>query len=209
MMGCVPPVAAALPAVGDAYGGGYFVGQLTISGAVYNIIVAAKPDGQNTVSMKYKTDTVNFTGASSTNDGILIRNNMIAAGISQFPAQQWCNALTLGGFTDWYLPTKDEMELAYRMLKPTTAVNVTTSGKNPSSIPPRDTFYTTTDPAQTGVALFKSGAVQAFAGDYYNCATAGTASAQYMLKRMTTGADYSEGYAFEHWVRAFRRELAA
>lgn len=208
ILGCLPPVAGG-PAVGDAYGGGYFLGQLTISGQLYNIIVSPKATGQASATQKYKIDTVAFTGATSTNDGILIRDNMITAGIANFPAQQFCSGLSIGGFTDWYLPTRDELELAYRFLKPTTAVNLTTVGKNPSSVPPKDTFYTTTDPAQTSVVLFRSGGAQAFTADYYNAATTGSAASQYWLKRFTAGDEYSEGYAFQHLVRAFRRELAA
>ena len=194
---------------GDVYGGGYFVGQLMINSKLYNIITAPRATGQMAATSKYKADTVAFTGAASANDGILIRDNMIAAGIANFPSQQFCVGLTIGGFTDWVLPPKDWMELAYRAFKPSTVLNVTTSGKNPSSVPPRTDFYTTTDPAQTGLALFKTGGAQAFTADYYNCATIGSANTQYMLKRMTTGADYSEGFAFEHWCRAFRCELAA
>lgn len=210
MLGCVPPATADLPAVGAAYGGGYFVGQLTINSKVYNIIVAPKATGQPSVVAKYKlSDGVPFAGDTSTNDGILTRNNMIAAGIENFPMQQWCNNLTIGGFTDWVLPPKDWMELAYRALKPTTANNVTTSGKNTSSIPPTTAFYATTDPTQTAVTLFRSGQAQSFNNDYYGCATVGTFAGSYLLKRMTTGADYSEDWQYDHIYRAFRCELAA
>lgn len=211
LAGCVPPAAASSgPAVGDAYGGGYFVGQLTINSQVYNIIVSPRPAGQpvNDVSL-YKTDSVAFAGATSTNDGILIRDNMIAAGISNFPAQQFCHNLTIGGFTDWVLPPKDWLELAYRAFKPTAATNVTTSGKNTSSIPPTTVNYTTTVPARTGVLPFRSAAAQAFLSDYYTCATTGSAAGTFLLKRMTTGADYSEEYKYDHYCRAFRCELAA
>lgn len=206
LLSCTP---SKIPAVGDNYGGGFFVGQLTIGGLVYNIIVAPKATGQSATALTYRTSTTVFAGNTSTNDGALIRDNMIAVGIANFPAQQYCTNLNIGGKTDWYLPTQDELELAYRVMKPSTAVNITTSGKNPSSIPPTTAFYTTAAPAQAPIALFRTGGAQAFNADYYNAATAGTAASQYLLKRFTTGADYSEGYAFSHIVRGFRRELAA
>lgn len=206
LQSCIP---SSIPALGDNYGGGFFMGQLTIGGLVYNIITAPRATGQSATTLAYKTDTVAFTGATSTNDGVLIKNNMIAAGIAGFPAQQYCANLNIGGKTDWYLPTQDELELAYRTAKPSTATNLTTSGKNPSSIPVRSAFYTTTDPPQSPIALFRTGGAQAFTADYYSAATVGTAASKYLLKRFTTGVDYSEGYAFLHWVRAFRRELAA
>lgn len=209
LLGCVPPVVGGLPvAVGDAYGGGYFVGQLTINNLVYNIIKAPKATGQPSGTYLYKVDAAAFTGATSTNDGILIRDNMIAAGIANFPMQQWCNALNIGGHTDWVVPPKDWLELAYRNLKPTTASNVTTSGKNTSSIPPTTAFYTTTSPSQTTLTLFKSGGAQSFDNDYYGSATVGSAAGTFLLKRMTTGADYSELYAYDHTFCAFRCELA-
>jgi len=207
LFGCVPPSGG--PAVGDSFGGGIFIGKLTINGLIYNIIAAPKATGQPSVVGLYKNTPEVFTGATSTNDGLLIRDNMIAAGIEKFPMQQWCNALTIGGKTDWVLPPKDWMELAYRVAKPTTATNVTTSGRNTSSIPPTTVNYTTTNPAQTPVTALRSGGAQSFSSDYYACATAGTTAGTYLLKRMTTGADYSEAYEYDHIYRAFRCELAA
>lgn len=209
LLSCIPPAESGLPAIGSAYGGGYFVGQLTIGGQVYNIIVAPKATGQPGVTMRYKIDMVNFVSDSSTNNGILIRDNMIAAGIANFPMQQWCNNLAIGGFTDWVLPPKDWMELAYRNLKPTVANNVTSSGTNTSSIPPTTSNYTTTNPTQTSVTLFRSGGAQAFNNAYYSTSTAGASASTMLLKRMTTGADYSEEYQYEQLFRAFRAELAA
>lgn len=206
----IPPiVSVAAPAIGDAYGGGFFVGKLTINSQVYKIIAGPLATAEPTATLLYKVDSVAFTGATSTNDGLLIRDNMIAAGIANFPMQQFCHNLTIGGHADWVLPPKDWMELAYRNLKPTTASNVTTSGKNTSSIPPTTVNYTTTSPAQTTVAAFKTNQAQAFYSDYYGCATVGSSAGTFLLKRMTTGADYSEAYQYDHGFRAFRCELDA
>lgn len=201
------PTVSSGPVIGEAYGGGYYVGKMTIGGQVYNIIAAPRATGQPSVTMKYKVDMVNFAGAASTNDGILIRDNMIAAGIANFPMQQWCNNLTIGGFTDWVLPPKDWMELAYRNLKPTTANNVTTSGTNPNSVPPSASNYTTTNPTMTTAPLFRTGGAQIFTAGYYSTATHGSSANTMFLKRMTTGADYSEEYQYDQLFRAFRAEL--
>lgn len=194
-----------LPAVGSAFQGGYYLGRLTISGSIYAIIVAPKATGENEAIL-YRSTMTAFTGNTSLNDGILIRDNMIAVGISQFPMQQWCNNLTIGGYTDWYLPTSEEMELAYRTFKPTTANNVTTTGANTSSIPTTSN-YTTTSPAQTTVAIYKTGQAQAFTSDYYATSTKGSTTTTFLLRRMTTGATYSEEFQYDHVFRAFRRVL--
>ena len=195
-----------LPAIGAAFQGGYYVGRLTINGSIYAIVISPKATGE-TFGLLYRSTMTAFTGNTSTNDGILIRDNMVAVGIEQFPAQQWCRNLTIGGYTDWYLPTNDELELAYRNLKPTTATNVTTAGTNPSAIPPTTSNYTTTVPAQTSVTVFRTGQAQAFVSDYYASSTKGTTTTTFSLKRMTTGATYSEEFQYDHTMRAFRRVL--
>lgn len=42
-----------------------------------------------------------------------------------YPAAHYCNNLTAGGYTDWYLPARDELEVIYRNLKPDTNSNTT------------------------------------------------------------------------------------
>lgn len=42
-----------------------------------------------------------------------------------YPAAHYCNNLTAGGYTDWYLPARDELEVIYRNLKPETNWNNT------------------------------------------------------------------------------------
>lgn len=197
-----------IPNFGLPYAGGYYGGYIKVNGLLYAIVVAPKVGGESSAAMLYRSSVTAFpTGNESTNDGILIRDNMIAAGISTFPAQQFCVNLSIGGYTDWYLPTQDEFEIVYRNLKPTVALNVTTDGINPSAVPPTVVNYTTGNPVQTQSGYFKTGQAQSFVSDYYSCATKGTSTTTYMLKRVTTGATYSEGYGFTHWVRAFRRVL--
>jgi hypothetical protein len=73
--------------------------------------------------------------------------------------------LSIGGYSDWYLPARLELEIAYYNLKPTTDNNTTNVGINAYSVPARAVNYTISDPARTSVALFQgSGGEDFFPG---------------------------------------------
>jgi hypothetical protein len=42
----------------------------------------------------------------------------------------------IGGFTDWYIPAKNELAILYFFLKPDTTANSTSDGSNPNSVAP-------------------------------------------------------------------------
>ena len=93
------------------------------------------------------------------------------------------------GGSPWYIPALDELDLIYRMLKPTSGSNDTAvrdsdfpAGQypdwgNPSSDPQFDPI-TSGDPPQTDVAAFQEGGDQAFAGftDWYWSSSEGSDS---------------------------------
>lgn len=195
------------PAVGEAYAGGFYAGQISISGSTYNLVCSPRLEGQPDPDLLYQIDDAGFDGNTSVNDGLLIQQNMEAFGIANFPAQQFCKNMTAGGFTDWYIPSKLELEILYRAFKPTTATNVTTSGANASAVPPTSN-YTTTSPARTTVTVFRGTGVQAFAADYYYSATQGPGGRLYVhAKRFTNGSDSQDEAVFEYPIRAVRRVL--
>jgi len=79
------------------------------------------------------------------------------------PAAEFCEGLTIGGFSDWYMPARNELEVCYYNLKPTTVLNNTTVGINPNAVPARARNYTAGTPAQTTAADFiTSTGAQAF-----------------------------------------------
>jgi hypothetical protein len=45
---------------------------------------------------------------------------------------------SIGGFTDWYLPARYELDIAYFNLKPSTQANDTSWGSNVYSVPQRE-----------------------------------------------------------------------
>lgn len=199
----IPNIPSNVPAIGAAWQGGYYGGKILINGVTYGLVVSPKAGGQ--VYLAYRTSGAAFTGNTSTYDGWAIRANMIAAGIDDFPAQKACMALTIGGFTDWYMPSKLEMEILYRNLKPTTNNNNVNSGANAYAVPPT-TNYVAANPTRTTVTAFRSGGTEFFDSSYYFTATQGADGNTYAHGKLTTtGADGADLYTEPYNVRAIRR----
>ena len=189
---------AFLPTVfGQAWGGGYYAGVIKVGTTRYALIVAPK---STQTSLQQKTSAGGTANTQSVNDGWTNTNSM---NDSSHPAAQYCRNMTAGGYTDWYLPSRDELELCYRNLKPTTNDNATgvtsggnlptTPGENPNSDPAGDA-YTTTNPAQTTATTFRTGGVEAFDTDtYYWTSTEYSAGTGHSLIQ-----DFSNGN--QHWV---------
>ena len=204
-----PPYDEVLPVVGAAWQGGFYYGRIIIGGAHYALVLSPRATG-NLVGYAMQEDTVyTFTGNTSTNDGKLIQDNMVAHGIAKFPAQQAVMALTINGCTDWYIPSKDEMEILYRALKPHTTQNVTTSGANPSAYPAPTSNYLAANPTRTSLVDFRStGGTNYLSQDYYYTATQGPSGPEWAhAKRFTTGADSQDNIWWDYEVRAIRRVL--
>jgi len=153
---------------GEPYGGGYYGGKIKFSDGDYLIIVAPKAAS---ASKQLKTANSATSGTTSTHDGL---SNSNAMNDSSHPAAQYCRAYAGGGFSDWYLPAQDELEVLYRNLKPTTTANATgergtgAMGSNANSVPVGDA-YTAGSPAQTAAVAFRSGGTEAFvAGRYWS-----------------------------------------
>jgi len=203
------------PNIGDAYGGGYFAGYIshTADGvATHRLIVAPAATGATgtgytlTTMLQYKTTTSSTTGTSSVFDGAANTAAMVTAGINDHPAAKFCTELTIGGYSDWYLPARYELDIAYHGLKPTTDLNNTLSGINDYSVPKRTSNRTTTDPAQTSVAAFQSTGSERFqASEHWSSSTASTNSTGSSVL-FTTGLNNSISKTLARRVRAFRRE---
>ena len=167
---------APVPIVGSALGGGYFAGQIstTASGvANYNLIVAPLSSGASS-SIQWK---VTKTGGDSTSyvDGYA---NSTTYNSTTYPAMYFCKGLSIGGFTDWYLPAYYELDVCYYNLKLSTTANDTATGTNIYAVPPRASNYTTSVPAQTSAAIFQTSGAQAWAlANYWASTVAGYAVA--------------------------------
>jgi hypothetical protein len=195
----VPPV----PAIGSALGGGFFAGQIDQSGTIYNLIIAPKSSGESS-SKLWKTTNTATAGTTSVIDGPTNSSNMNNV---SHPAAQFCEGLTIGGFSDWYMPAKNELEVCYYNLKPTTTSNNTSSGTNTNAVPSRGSNYTAGTPARTSAAAFQSGGAEAFAAVYYWASTEASATNAW-LQSFGTGDQINVNKDGSTYVRAVRRVLA-
>lgn len=137
---------------GTPYAGGFYVGRMLVGTQKYALIVAPKASGQT--SLGWNNNSSNAATLSAW-DGFSNTAAMVASSINH-PAGQWCAGLSIGGFTDWFLPATEQLELCYRNLKPRVVNNDTASvsGFNASS-DPRGTTYTASSPAQTTSDAFR------------------------------------------------------
>jgi hypothetical protein len=107
--------------IGEAFGGGFYAGQISTAGnsvADYYIIVGPVASAQST-SKQWKNANTATTGADSTIDGPQNTADMVADGSATvYPAAHFCNNLTIGGFSDWYMPAKTNLKCAITTSNP-------------------------------------------------------------------------------------------
>jgi hypothetical protein len=108
--------------------------------------------------LAWKTSGTTTAGTDSLFDGAANTAAMVTAGIANHPAANFCVGLSIGGYSDWYMPARYEMDIAYFNLKSTTAANNTNSGSNIYSVPRRNSNYTASYPAQTALTAFNTSA---------------------------------------------------
>jgi hypothetical protein len=159
---------------------------------------------------------------------------MVAADTSTvYPAAHFCNDLSIGGYSDWYLPARDELELIYRNLKPVTDNNYTVADRPTGATPdyknlgslgdvantnglnnnsdPQGVAYTSGSPAQTSVAAFQSGGAEAmtFGSNSYWSSTEYSTTAAWRQRYFTSdpGRQSNDTKSGSRYVRAVRRSI--
>jgi hypothetical protein len=199
--------------IGQPVEGGFFGGLIshTADGnPTHALIVAPAATGATgtgytrATELAWKTTATATAGADSLFDGAANTAAMVAAGIADHPAAQFCYSLSIGGFSDWYLPAQLEHDIVYFNLKPSTISNATFTGANPYSVPLRTENYTSENPAQTTVSWFQDGGAEAFSTvAHYASNEVSNSSARQIRYSNATTPTISK--TTQGTVRAFRR----
>ena len=203
--------------------------------ATYRIIDAPKSSGENSAIAIKNANTALPTACQTLTEGWKGTLAMVAADNSTvYPAAWWARGLSIGGYTDWYVPARDELELSWRNLKPTADTNYASADRPTGATPsymnlgslgdtanthglnnnsnPTGAAYTTGSPAQVAAGIgFRTGETNAFAYGsygYWSCSEYSTAYAwfQYWASGDPGGQDYY-GKTAAYYVRAVRRSI--
>jgi hypothetical protein len=205
-----------LPAIGDAFEGGYYAGLIshTANGVPTHALIVA-PRATGATGPGYTLTTYREFGGpgaagpalDSPYDGIANINQIKAVDfISNYGAANFCDTLVTGGFSDWYLPARYELDIAYENLKPTTTVNQTSFGINPYSVPERTVNRTASVPARTSLTAFQLGGTQAFVDVFHFTSTRSLINVtETYTVSFLDGFEGDVGNAISAHVRAFRR----
>ena len=196
------PAVLETPAIGEVFEGGFFAGRFRIGPNEFALIVSPKSIGETT--MEWGAYGKDVEAARSCFDGLTNTQAMAEAGSE---LAKWALALSIGGHADWYIPSRDELEICYRNLKPTSQENYCSlrDGDNASSIPP-GFLYTEQSPAQTTASVFQDGNTEAFDDCWHWASTQyspGTAWTQFF----TVGGQLYDLKDLELRARAVRRIL--
>lgn len=97
--------------VGDPFGGGFYAGKMKVGADTYAILVSGNAYDVVSRGDPKTTNTRDTISSESVNDGWTNTNNMNDA---THPVYQYVRSLTINGFNDWYVPSRDEMEMIYR-----------------------------------------------------------------------------------------------
>ena len=209
----------ALPDIGTSMEGGYFAGAISSSAngvATHGLIVSPKASGSNGGTALNWSSAVSISGTTSDYDGAA-NTAAILTWLSgdpgrEAPAGAYCAGLSIGGYSDWYLPARFELDIAYFNLKPSTnsntTYNPTSPSINPYAVPQRTSGYTSSNPAQTSVSSFQGSGSESFRygapGYYHWSSTQWTSNLAYTID-FEEGGRGGSGKAASRFVRAFRK----
>lgn len=197
--------------IGEAWGGGFYAGSYSTTQnnvTTHYLIVAPKASGQ-IASQRWKTTLTTTSGTTSLING---NTNQSSMSSSTHPAAGFCRGLTIGGYSDWYLPAKWELDVCYYNLKYANPPNNLvgsfagyTFGVNPCSIPKRNSGWSTTVPGQTTATDFKSGNAEAYLTNSYWTSTEYSADSAYVQSMAQGSATSSFKTSINLTTRAIRR----
>jgi hypothetical protein len=171
--------------IGTSFGGGYFMGRMLIAGINYALVLAPKSYGEFPVPF------------------------------SNEAAVAWAKQLTIGGYTDWRLPSVNMIDMIYRVCKPTASQNakflspyMDKLGVNPESVPP-GVQYTDTDPGITKLPQYQTTEVfsRDFGENYWTSDRDGRYAGEWYFRKSFSNGSFNTdntGYAIARAVRLVR-----
>lgn len=200
--------------IGQAYGGGYYAGKIVRGGVQYYLIVSPAASGQSSgKTWKVSTDAAP-TETITLNNGLAAST---ATNTASYPAAQFCRSLTIGGFSDWYLPARDELELLHRNFKPSGAAtnNITTRNFSAYTYPentdvstdtmginrnsyPTGSAYTASVPAVSATQL-------GFSSSVYYWSSSEFSTTQAWMQSFYNGTQLADNKTVSAYARAVRR----
>lgn len=117
---------------GTPFAGGFYAGRLLVAGVAYALIVAPRGEGEHDEA-SLSESLADVPGARSFFDGAANTAALAEAGSE---LAKWAQDLRIGGLMDWYLPSRDELEILYRPPpRRTTAGAATTRAASRSATP--------------------------------------------------------------------------
>ena len=195
--------AAIIPAIGQAYGGG-FVSGITRDPITGKRSLHITAGAEHELVGEWGKYGDKIEGVDSFTDSLANTRAMAAAG-SEMAAKVL--ALSIGGHNDWAIPARDVQELQFRHFKPGTDDNwqYGRSGDNPHSEPVGQ-LYSEETPAQTVHASFQEGGAEAFLQRAYWSSSQRSAYYAFVM-HFGVGGQGNGGKGGELRVRPVRSEL--
>ena len=202
--------------------------------ARYRVIVAPKASGEHAGIALKNAATALPTACQTLTEGFAATQAMADADTSAvYPAAHWARNLNIGGRTDWYIPARDELELCWRNLKPTTTANYVTANRSTAASfsyanngsygdtanthgtnnnsSPTGAGYTSSVPGQTAATAFRTGGAEAyeFGSAYYWSSSDHSATDAWtqIWYSSTPGYQSNHGKTYTYRVRAIRRSI--
>jgi hypothetical protein len=108
--------------IGESWGGGYFMGNVTVGAANMAIILAPKTSGEHSGEILYTSNGPSPSGAYSTTDSVADTAAWASLGAGS-PAAIFVSALTIGGYSDWQIPSSAVWDLVTANANPTTTTS--------------------------------------------------------------------------------------
>ena len=183
-----------------AFAGGFYYGRINIDGQTFALVLAPRAHGE--FRSTWGDYSKKVKDAYSVADGLKNTLAMAEAGLAIAAQAQ---ALVINDKSDWYIPARDELEQAYRHLKPTDEENECwwRDGENLNAVPPT-AAYTKDFPAQTQVTAFQPYGAEALRDGWYWTSTQVSAG-RAAIQSFSNGIQLSSGKGDELRVRVVRR----